>query len=81
MNLTLTLNHHTSTPIYRQIVNQLREMILKGELQDGFALPSEIRYEGAGVPPAAFIFGANYRRISTCDVSIESHRKSTGTQK
>lgn len=39
--MNITINHHTQTPIYLQIVNQLREMILKGELTDGFILPSE----------------------------------------
>ncbi len=32
---------HSQTPIYIQIKNQIREMILKGELLDGFLLPSE----------------------------------------
>ncbi len=39
--MDIIVNHHTQTPIYLQIVNQLKEMILKGEITDGFVLPSE----------------------------------------
>lgn len=39
--MDIIINHHTQTPIYLQIVNQLKEMILKGEITDGFVLPSE----------------------------------------
>jgi len=39
--MDIILNHHTQTPIYLQISNQLKEMILKGEITDGFVLPSE----------------------------------------
>ncbi|HVI41365.1 MAG TPA: PLP-dependent aminotransferase family protein [Anaerovoracaceae bacterium] len=39
--MDIIINHHTQTPIYLQIVNQLKEMILKGEITDGFILPSE----------------------------------------
>lgn len=39
--MNIIINHHTQTPIYLQIVNQLKEMILKGEITDGFVLPSE----------------------------------------
>ncbi len=39
--MNIILNHNTQTPIYLQIVNQLKEMILKGEITDGFVLPSE----------------------------------------
>lgn len=39
--MDIMISHHTSTPIYLQIVNQLKEMIIKGEITDGFILPSE----------------------------------------
>ncbi|MBR0599698.1 PLP-dependent aminotransferase family protein [Sinanaerobacter chloroacetimidivorans] len=39
--MDIMINHHTQTPIYLQIANQIKEMILKGELTDGFVLPSE----------------------------------------
>lgn len=39
--MDIIINHHTQTPIYLQIVNQLKEMIIKGEITDGFVLPSE----------------------------------------
>ncbi len=39
--MDIIINHHTQTPIYLQIVNQLKEMIIKGEITDGFILPSE----------------------------------------
>ncbi|MDF2654101.1 MAG: GntR family transcriptional regulator [Bacillota bacterium] len=39
--MDIIINHHAHTPIYMQIVNQLKEMILKGEITDGFVLPSE----------------------------------------
>ncbi|WP_324825052.1 PLP-dependent aminotransferase family protein [Sinanaerobacter sp. ZZT-01] len=39
--MKITVNHRSQTPIYRQIKNQIKEMILKEELQDGSALPSE----------------------------------------
>ena len=39
--MDIIINHHTQTPIYLQIVNQLKEMIVKGEITDGFVLPSE----------------------------------------
>ncbi len=39
--MDIIINHHTSTPIYLQIVNQIKEMIIKGEVTDGFVLPSE----------------------------------------
>lgn len=35
------INHNSQTPIYKQIINQLKERIIKGELQEGFLLPSE----------------------------------------
>lgn len=39
--MDIIINHNTQTPIYLQIVNQLKEMIIKGEITDGFVLPSE----------------------------------------
>lgn len=39
--MDIIINHHTQTPIYLQVANQLKEMILKGEVTDGFILPSE----------------------------------------
>lgn len=39
--MDIMINHHTQTPIYLQIVNQIKEMIIKGEITDGFVLPSE----------------------------------------
>ena len=36
--MDIIVNHHTQTPIYLQIVNQLKEMILKGEITDGFRI-------------------------------------------
>jgi len=39
--MDIKINHRTSTPIYLQIANQLKEMILRGEIADGFVLPSE----------------------------------------
>ncbi len=39
--MNITINHRSQTPIYRQIKNQVKEMILKGELEDGSSLPSE----------------------------------------
>lgn len=39
--MDIKINHHTHTPIYLQIVNQIKEMIIKGEITDGFVLPSE----------------------------------------
>ena len=36
-------NTNSDTPLYLQIVNQLRDMILNGELPDGFKIPSERR--------------------------------------
>ena len=39
--MDIIINHHSHTPIYLQIVNQLKEMILKGEITHGFVLPSE----------------------------------------
>jgi Transcriptional regulators containing a DNA-binding HTH domain and an aminotransferase domain (MocR family) and their eukaryotic orthologs len=39
--MDININHHTQTPIYLQIVNQLKEMIIKEEITDGFVLPSE----------------------------------------
>jgi len=39
--MDIVICHHTQTPIYLQIVNQIKEMILKGEITDGFVLPSE----------------------------------------
>lgn len=39
--MNISIKHHTQTPIYLQIVNQIKEMIIKGEITDGFVLPSE----------------------------------------
>jgi hypothetical protein len=39
--MDIIINHNTQTPIYLQIVNQLKEVILKGEITNGFMLPSE----------------------------------------
>lgn len=39
--MDIIINHNTQTPIYLQIVNQLKEMIIKGEITNGFVLPSE----------------------------------------
>lgn len=41
MPMDIKIRHHTQTPIYLQIVNQIKEMIIKGEITDGFVLPSE----------------------------------------
>lgn len=34
-------NRNSETPLYLQIVNQLKDMIVRGELPDGFMMPSE----------------------------------------
>ncbi|MEA4987606.1 MAG: PLP-dependent aminotransferase family protein [Anaerovorax sp.] len=39
--MNITVNHRSQTPIYRQIKNQIKEMILKEELPDDSVLPSE----------------------------------------
>ncbi len=39
--MDIHINHHTQTPIYLQIVNQIKEMIIKGEITNGFVMPSE----------------------------------------
>ena len=39
--MDIIINHHTQTPIYLQIANQIKEMVLKCEITDGFILPSE----------------------------------------
>ncbi|HWQ80072.1 MAG TPA: PLP-dependent aminotransferase family protein [Anaerovoracaceae bacterium] len=39
--MDIIINHNTQTPIYLQIVNQLKEVIIKGEVTNGFVLPSE----------------------------------------
>lgn len=39
--MKITINHRSQTPIYRQIRNQIKEMILKEEIADGSLLPSE----------------------------------------
>lgn len=39
--MNITVNHQSSTPYYLQIRNQMKEMILKGEIIDGTLLPSE----------------------------------------
>lgn len=42
-NMLPYTNTNSDTPLYLQIVNQLRDMILNGELPDGFKIPSERR--------------------------------------
>lgn len=39
--MRITLNKNSSVPIYLQIRNQIRDMILEGILEPGFKLPSE----------------------------------------
>ena len=39
--MIITLNKKRKIPYYHQIVEQIRRMILKGELPDGAVLPSE----------------------------------------
>lgn len=40
MNINIILSNASSDPIYIQIVNQIRQSILSGELQAGDSLPS-----------------------------------------
>lgn len=39
--MKLVINKELKTPVYLQITNQIKEMIMRGELADGYALPSE----------------------------------------
>lgn len=39
--MKITTNHNSDTPIYLQITNQLKEMIIREEISDGFFMPSE----------------------------------------
>lgn len=39
--MEIQIIHNSQTPIYMQIKNQIKEMVLTGELLDGFMLPSE----------------------------------------
>lgn len=39
--MEIKIIHSSQTPIYMQIKNQIKEMVLTGELLDGFMLPSE----------------------------------------
>ncbi|MDO5491641.1 MAG: PLP-dependent aminotransferase family protein [Bacillota bacterium] len=39
--MKLTIDRQSTTPIYTQICDQLRRLILSGELSDGYLLPSE----------------------------------------
>lgn len=40
MDLNIVLSNQSDKPIYQQISDQIRESILKGDLQDGDLLPS-----------------------------------------
>ncbi len=39
--MNITINHSSNTPIYMQIKNQMKDLILKGIIPDGSSLPSE----------------------------------------
>lgn len=39
--MDIQLNHSSTTPLYQQIRNKIRDQILSGQLADGFKLPSE----------------------------------------
>lgn len=39
--MKLTVNKNLKTPVYLQIFSQIKEKIIKGDLVDGYALPSE----------------------------------------
>lgn len=39
--MNIHINKNSKTPIYRQIVNQMSQKIISGELADGYPLPSE----------------------------------------
>ena len=39
--MEIQIVHNSQTPIYMQIKNQIKEMVLTGEVLDGFMLPSE----------------------------------------
>ena len=38
--MQITISNHSKEPIYEQITNQIKSMILTGELAEGAALPS-----------------------------------------
>lgn len=38
--MQITISNHSKEPIYEQITNQIKSMILTGELEEGAALPS-----------------------------------------
>jgi GntR family transcriptional regulator/MocR family aminotransferase len=40
MNLKISLDHDKTTPIYKQIYDQIRELILLGKLSEGNRLPA-----------------------------------------
>ena len=39
--MEISLNRDSTTPLYQQLRNQIRDQIISGELTDGFKLPSE----------------------------------------
>ncbi|GAA6325756.1 PLP-dependent aminotransferase family protein [Fusobacterium ulcerans] len=39
--MNIQLNHSSTTPLYQQIRNKIRDQILSGQLVDGFKIPSE----------------------------------------
>ncbi|MEW4371278.1 GntR family transcriptional regulator [Paenibacillus kandeliae] len=40
MRIPVQINEHSAEPLYRQVENQLRALIISGQLQEGILLPS-----------------------------------------
>ena len=69
--MELAIDRSSATPIYRQIVDQIRDMIMTGVLPEGFSLPPERRLaEALGVNRSTVL---NAYRELKADALVDAH--------
>ena len=69
--MEITIDRNSSTPIYQQIVLQIREAIVSGSLPKGFILPPERRLAKALGVNRSTVLNA-YRELKS-DALVDSH--------
>lgn len=69
----LKINHSSATPIYKQIVDEIRRLITLGELKPGDSLPP-IRGLANQLDVATNTIARAYQELDSLDI-IEGHRR------
>lgn len=76
MNMQIIINHSSMIPIYEQIIEQVKALILKGELKENDALPS-VRALSKELKISALTVKKAYDNLEQEGFTVTVHGKGT----